>query len=89
MAGQLGHRPGWGRRCVRRALLAALVLQAAWGWAAAGTEASSPPNIVIILPDDLGRYDVSLHGTDIATPHIDSIARDGVLLSRFYTAPVC
>lgn len=74
---------------MRRALAAAMAVSLAWAWSATGNEVPAPPNIVIILPDDLGRYDVSLHGTDIATPHIDSIARDGVLLSRFYTAPVC
>ena len=86
MRGQSRHRRG---QRVRRALFAALVVPVAWAWAAAATEVPDPPNIVIILPDDLGRDDVSLHGTDIATPHIDSIATDGVLLSRFYTAPVC
>ena len=88
MGGQVRHRSGWRGRRVRRALFAALVVPAAWAWAA-GNEAFGPPNIVIVMPDDLGRYDVSMHGTDIATPHIDSIARDGVLLSRFYSAPVC
>ena len=88
MAGQVRHRPRQRGRGVRRALLAALLVPAAWAWAA-GAEVPGPPNIVIIMPDDLGHHDVSLHGTDVATPHIDSIARDGVLLSRFYTAPVC
>ena len=87
MGERVRHRSGWRRR-VRRALFAALAVPAAWAWAAE-TDGPAPPNIVIILPDDLGRYDVSMHGTDIATPHIDSIASDGVLLSRFYTAPVC
>ena len=32
------------------------------------TESMDLPNIVIIMPDDLGRYDVSMHGGDIATP---------------------
>ena len=61
-----------------------------WTWGdvvAQDTESMDLPNIVIIMPDDLGRYDVSMHGGDIATPNIDSIARDGVLLSRFYSAP--
>ena len=89
MGDQRRNRPGWRRLGVRRALFAALVVPLAWAGAATAAETPAPPNIVIILPDDLGRYDVSLHGTDIATPHIDSIARDGVLLSRFYTAPVC
>lgn len=47
------------------------------------------PNIVILLADDLGWTDVSLHGGNIATPHIDSIAIKGAELSRYYVQPVC
>jgi arylsulfatase B len=40
------------------------------------------PNIVIILADDLGYGDLGCQGCeDVPTPHIDSIARDGVRLS--------
>ncbi len=47
------------------------------------------PNIVIIVADDLGWRDVSYHGGEIRTPHIDRFASDGVRLERFYVAPVC
>lgn len=48
------------------------------------------PNIVLILADDLGWGDVSYHSPHrIETPHIDSLAREGVELDRFYVAPVC
>ena len=47
------------------------------------------PNVVLIVPDDLGRHDVSFHGGGIATPNIDRIAAEGVLIERFYTAPIC
>ena len=47
------------------------------------------PNIVILVADDLGRRDVSFQGGALATPHIDRIAREGVALERFYSAPVC
>ena len=50
---------------------------------------ASLPNIVLIVPDDLGRHDVSFHGGEIATPNIDRIAAEGVCLERFYSAPVC
>jgi arylsulfatase A-like enzyme len=48
-----------------------------------------PPNIVLIVADDLGFNDVSLHGGGIAngavpTPHIDSIARNGVEFTAGY-----
>lgn len=53
--------------------------------------AKQKPNIVLIVADDLGYADVGIHGsTEIVTPHIDSIARNGVRSTQGYvTAPVC
>lgn len=52
--------------------------------------AASPPNVVVILTDDQGWGDLSVHGNrNIATPHIDSLARDGALFERFFVQPVC
>lgn len=48
------------------------------------------PNIVIVLADDQGWGDLSVHGnTNLRTPHIDSLARDGALFERFFVCPVC
>ena len=48
------------------------------------------PNIVVILADDLGYGSVSWYGSDIPTPHIDSIGANGIgFLSGYMTAPVC
>lgn len=49
------------------------------------------PNIIIILADDLGYADVGFHGCkDIPTPHIDSIAANGVkFTSAYVSCPVC
>jgi arylsulfatase A-like enzyme len=48
------------------------------------------PNIVVILSDDQGWGDLSVHGnSNLHTPHIDSLARDGALFDRFYVCPVC
>jgi arylsulfatase A-like enzyme len=56
---------------------------------AAGAPAS--PNVIVILADDLGYADLSLHGnTEVATPHIDSLARNGVRCTNGYVScPVC
>lgn len=48
-----------------------------------------PPNIVILLADDLGRADLGYAGSDIRTPNIDALVATGVRLDRFYTCPVC
>ena len=37
------------------------------------------PNIVLIMADDMGWSDLGCYGGEIATPHIDSLARDGML----------
>ena len=51
---------------------------------------SSRPNVVLILTDDQGWGDLSLHGnTNLETPNIDGIARDGAMFDRFYVCPVC
>ncbi len=50
----------------------------------------TPPNIVLILADDLGYGDLSCYGSKIATPRLDRMAREGVLFTQFYSAsPVC
>ncbi len=51
---------------------------------------SQPPNIVLILADDLGYGDLSSYGSRIHTPNLDNMAREGVLFRQFYSAnPVC
>jgi len=52
-------------------------------------ERMDKPNIIIILADDLGWGDVGFHGSEIRTPNLDQLAKEGVILNRFYTAPVC
>lgn len=49
------------------------------------------PNIVLLLADDLGYGELGCQGNpQIPTPHIDSIARDGVRFTDGYvTAPFC
>jgi len=48
-----------------------------------------PPNVVILLADDLGWADVGYHGSDIQTPNIDRLAKEGMQLDRFYATPFC
>jgi arylsulfatase A len=54
--------------------------------ASAAPAAQSRPNILLIMTDDLGWADLTSYGApDIRTPHIDSLARDGVRLTDFYS----
>ncbi len=52
---------------------------------------AAPPNIVIILADDLGYGDLGSYGARwIRTPQLDRMARQGVRFTNFYApAPVC
>jgi len=47
------------------------------------------PSVVIIVADDLGWNDVGYHGSEIATPRLDALAAEGVVLDRFYAQPSC
>lgn len=48
------------------------------------------PNVLIILADDQGWGDLSIHGnTNLSTPRIDSLGRAGALFDRFYVCAVC
>ncbi len=47
------------------------------------------PNILYLLADDLGWADVGYHGSEIRTPNLDRLARDGVELDQHYVCPMC
>ncbi|MBE3099804.1 MAG: sulfatase-like hydrolase/transferase [Planctomycetes bacterium] len=58
--------------------------------AGAGTAPPRRPNILVILADDQGWGDLSAHGnSNLSTPNIDSLAKAGALLERFFVCPVC
>ncbi|WP_240907379.1 sulfatase-like hydrolase/transferase [Paludisphaera rhizosphaerae] len=55
-----------------------------------GVVSAARPNVVVILSDDQGWGDLSVNGnTNLSTPNIDSLARDGALFERFFVCPVC
>jgi arylsulfatase A-like enzyme len=49
----------------------------------------SRPNILLILVDDMGYSDLSCYGSEIQTPHIDSLALGGLRMTQFYNAARC
>ncbi|WP_370234008.1 MULTISPECIES: arylsulfatase [Henriciella] len=48
-----------------------------------------PTNILLILADDLGFSDLGAYGSEIPTPHLDGLAREGVLFTNFHVSPSC
>ena len=60
----------------------------------AGTKASAAtdsPNVLIIFVDDQGYYDLGCYGaTEVKTPRIDAMAKEGILFEDYYAAaPIC
>jgi arylsulfatase len=47
------------------------------------------PNVVMILLDDLGFAQFGCYGSDIATPHIDRLAANGLRYNRFHVTAMC
>lgn len=47
------------------------------------------PNVIVILADDLGYSDLGCYGGEIATPHLDRLAREGARLTNFYNTARC
>lgn len=68
-----------------------LTRRAFFGSAAVALQAARQPNVVILYADDLGSGELGFQGNpEIATPHIDSIARGGVRFEQGYSsAPFC
>ncbi len=71
-------RMGWQRWTV--VVLAGILVMSA---------AAKPPNIVLIMADDLGYSDLGCYGGEIDTPHLDSLAAEGLRFSQFYNTGKC
>jgi arylsulfatase A-like enzyme len=71
-------------------LLAGLLL-AATGCSQQPTQSSSPPNVILIVVDDLGYGELGCYGgTQVGTPHLDALAAAGARFTRAYaTASLC
>jgi len=51
--------------------------------------AREQPNFLVILTDDLGFSDLGCYGSEIETPHLDKLAKNGVRFSQFYNTAKC
>ncbi len=47
------------------------------------------PNILLILADDMGWSDLGCYGAEIQTPHLDSLAYNGIRFTQFFNASIC
>ena len=51
--------------------------------------AATPPNILVILVDDMGFSDIGCYGSEIPTPNLDKLAAEGVRFTQFYNTARC
>ena len=56
---------------------------------AAAPATNTRPNILVILADDLGFSDLGCYGSDIRTPNLDRLAKDGLRFTQFYNTARC
>ena len=74
------------QRCMLLTLLTTLVLAAS----SLTLHAAERPNVIIVLTDDQGYADLSLHGNPVLqTPHMDRLATTGVQFDQFHVTPMC
>ena len=48
---------------------------------------AAPPNVVVILADDMGFSDLGCYGSEIETPHFDRLANGGLRFTQGLTLP--
>jgi arylsulfatase A-like enzyme len=78
------------QRSVSHPVALCLAVTAAWsGLACTGRVAASPPNVVVILADDLGFSDLGSYGGEIDTPHLDRLAAGGLRFTQGYNTARC
>src|SRR5713101_3222549 len=70
-------------------LLAILLLLAPVPDLRAAEPAAARPNVVFILADDLGYSDLGCYGGEIATPNLDTLAKNGLRFTQFYNTARC
>jgi len=84
-----------GRRNLLGTAVALSALASVGSWtapaAAQGAATQARPNIIMIMADDVGYWNVGAysHGMMVPTPNIDRLAREGVLFTDHYAEPTC
>ncbi|MGE3858920.1 MAG: sulfatase-like hydrolase/transferase [Nitrososphaeraceae archaeon] len=63
--------------------------QTATATATATTGNDPRPNILLIIADDFGYSDIGSFGSEISTPNLDNLAKEGKMLIDYHTAPTC
>src|SRR5205809_6089378 len=74
----------------RTSLILLSLLTAIVSTATTTAQPARPPNIIVILADDMGYGDIGAFGApNIRTPRLDAMAAEGQKWTNFYVQPVC
>ena len=49
----------------------------------------SRPNVIIVMADDMGWSDIGCYGSEIETPNLDRLAKNGLRFTQFYNTGRC
>ncbi|WP_394794714.1 arylsulfatase [Armatimonas sp.] len=75
---------------MKHAILSLVVLMAALFFPhPARARGETKPNIIVILVDDMGFADLGCYGSEIPTPNLDALAKNGVRFRQFYNTGRC
>jgi arylsulfatase A-like enzyme len=74
---------------IRLSIACMLIACGACSVAAVAADSRTRPNIVVILADDLGFSDIGCYGSEIETPNLDQLARNGLRFTQFYNCGRC
>ena len=72
-----------------RSLLGLSILACLSAAGVARPAAAAPPNVVVILADDMGFSDLGCYGGEIDTPHFDRLAAGGLRFTQGYNTARC
>ena len=75
------------RNFLKSAGFGSAVLTMPWWFHAGASVKDNLPNFIVIVADDLGYGDLQCYGSNLnSTPHLDLMAKEGMLFTNFYTA---
>ncbi|MFO0942245.1 MAG: arylsulfatase [Pirellulales bacterium] len=66
-----------------------LTLTIIFGSVLSGVTSAAPPNIIVIMTDDVGYSDIGCFGSEIDTPNLDALAQGGIRFTQFYNTGRC
>lgn len=78
-----------GKQVFRAAWIVAAGIASVLGTSVSGHAATTRPNILVILADDLGFSDLGCYGGEIDTPRLDALAATGLRFTQFYNTGRC